>query len=67
MSKIEIPTISVAELRAALAEYPDHYQVSFSGLEFYRVKQRDEELVQIEFNPHVYRNSKGCVVVESPE
>ncbi len=67
MSKIEIPTVSVADLRAALAEYPDHFQVSFSGLEFYRIKQRDEALIQIEFNPPVYRNSAGCVVVENPE
>lgn len=29
-------TITVGMLREHLAVYPDHYEVDFSGLEFYR-------------------------------
>jgi hypothetical protein len=65
MTKDDIPTITVSELREALAEYPGHYRVSFSGLEFYRVKQRGDDILQIEFNQLVYRTPEGRVVVEN--
>ncbi|TAL51651.1 MAG: hypothetical protein EPN89_03080 [Methylovulum sp.] len=67
MSKTTIPTITIAELKKELDAYPDHYQLSFSGLAFYRLKQRGDELVQIEFNPHVHLSEQGVVVVETPE
>lgn len=63
----EIPTISLAELREALSLYPDHYRVSFSGLDFYRVKERAPALIQIEFSQGVHRTAEGRVVVEFPE
>ena len=53
--------------REHLAVYPDHYEVDFSGPEFYRLKQRGPELVQVEFSEQVYRDKTGRVVVESPE
>lgn len=66
MTTVEIPTISVAELREALSGYPDNYRVSFSGLDFYRVKQRGPEMLQIEFSQAVHRTPEGRVVVEFP-
>ena len=67
MKSKETPTISVEELRQELSHYPGHYRVSFSGLEFYRVKQRGPEIIQIEFNEAVHRTPEGRVVVEFPE
>lgn len=66
MKKQEYPTITVGQLRQELAEYPDHFDISFSGLRFYRVKPRSPNLVQIEFDQMVYLNDSGDVVVENP-
>lgn len=57
--------ITVGDLRRDLALYPDTYEVSFSGLQFYRVKQRGPDLIQIEFDEQVYRDGNGQVVVEN--
>ncbi len=59
------PRITVGELRAALDGLPDDWTVDFSGLTFYRVKQRAPEHVQIEFNQSVYLDEQGQVVVEN--
>lgn len=67
MTDSRLPTITVGMLRDALAMYPDDHELSFSGLEFYRVKQRGPDLVQIEFNEHVHRDETGRVVVINPE
>lgn len=66
MTAPETPTISVQDLRDELALYPSHYRVSFSGLTFYRVKQRGPEIIQIEFDEAVHRTAEGRVVVENP-
>lgn len=58
-------SITVGELRRALSLYEDDTELSFGGLEFYRVKSRGENLAQIEFNQPVYLNSDGQVVVEN--
>lgn len=60
-------TITVGILREHLAIYPDDYELDFSGLEFYRLKQRGPELVQVEFSEQVYRDRSGRVVVENLE
>lgn len=60
-------TITVGMLRDQLKIYPDNYELDFSGLEFYRLKQRGPELVQVEFNEQVYRDKSGRVVVENLE
>ena len=67
MSNIQIPTITIAELKEHLKGFPDDYDVSFSGLTFYRTKIRGPKLVQIEFNETVYRDENNRVVVENPE
>jgi hypothetical protein len=59
------PTITVGELKQHLAIYKDHYEISFGGLEFNRVKQRGDTLIQIEFIQQVYLNQEGKVVVEN--
>ncbi|WP_324710119.1 hypothetical protein [Pseudomonas citronellolis] len=67
MSSNKPMTITVGILKEHLASYPDHYELDFSGLDFYRLKQRGPELVQVEFNQQVYRDGTGRVVVENLE
>lgn len=59
-------TTTVGELRQALKNYPDNWQVIFGceELEFYRTKRRGEELVQIEFNQTVY-SFNGEIIITS--
>ncbi len=59
--------ITVGELLDRLKHYPRDTRISFSGLDFYRLKQRGENLIQVEFNQVVYRDSEGRVVVENLE
>ena len=65
--KTRPPLITVAVLKAHLSAYPDDTELDFSGLDFYRLKQRGEKLVQIEFNQQVYRTPEGDVVVQNLE
>lgn len=65
--KHEIPTITVGELRKALAIWDDTDLISFGGLTFYRAKGRGGRLVQIEFKELVYLDESGRVVVQSLE
>ena len=65
MSKAPYPNITVGRLKDAIAGYPDDYTIDFSGLEFYRVKQRGDTHLQIEFNQQVYLDEKGDVVVQN--
>jgi len=67
MSNPKIPTITVGELRRALSLYSDDAELSFGGLEFYRVKSRGEHLAQIEFNQAVYLDSNGKKVARMQE
>lgn len=57
--------ITVGQLKRHLEGYEDSDELSFSGLDFYRLKRRGPGLVQVEFNQSVYRDSKGRVVVEN--
>lgn len=52
----QVPTIPLGDLRELLAGYDDSFEVSFSGLDFCRVKQRGEKLIQIEFEQLVFRD-----------
>lgn len=63
----EVPRITVGQLRQALEGAPDDWTLDFSGLAFYRVKQRGPAHVQIEFNQSVYLSHEGLVVVENHE
>lgn len=64
---VKYPSITVGELKSQLSGYPDHYTIDFSGLDFYRLKQRDEAHIQMEFNQQVYLNGEGRVVVDNLE
>ncbi len=63
--KKEIPLITVGELRRQLEGVPDDWNISFSGLEFSRIKNRGPTLLQIEFSQSVYLNDEGEVVVQN--
>lgn len=64
-SQKEIRMITIKELKQHLAAFPDHYEVDFSGLEFYRTKGRGENIVQIEFNEQVFHDENGDVVIQN--
>jgi len=52
--------MTVGEFKKQLEGWPDDYEITFSGvLDFYRLKQRDTKLVDVEFNQTVFRNDKG--------
>jgi len=55
------PTITVGQLRDALKHYPDDFEIGFSGLTYYRIKQRGDRLLQLEFNEAVSRTDDGKV------
>lgn len=60
--------ITVGELIDQLRLHPRSAKVYFSGLDFYRVKERAPDLVQIEFNQLIERDGKGHIyIVDSPE
>ncbi len=50
--------MTVGQLKAQLEDWPDEMDVMFSddGLQFYRFKQRGENLLQMEFDHTVSRN-----------
>ena len=60
------PKMTIGELRKHFDEIPDDWTVNFSGLDFYRIKRRDEKHVQIEFSQLDYLDSGGRVIVENP-
>jgi hypothetical protein len=65
MAKPEEPTITVGHLKHQLESYPENCRLTFSGLRFYRLKQRAPDLVQVEFDQAVRLDDAGHVVVES--
>ncbi|KIA81848.1 hypothetical protein QR66_02355 [Chromobacterium piscinae] len=65
MSIKNYPSINIGFLKSQLEGLPDHYTIDFCGLEFYRIKQRGETHVQLEFNQPVYLNEAGRVVVQN--
>lgn len=56
--------ITVKELIEELQKEDETLEISFGGLDFYRLKDRGGSL-QIEFNQTVYRDYSGLVVVEN--
>lgn len=59
------PRITVRELMDELSGYSPDTEVSFSGLEFSRLKPRSKKTVQVEFVESVYRDAQGLVVVQN--
>jgi len=56
--------ITVADLRRQLDAFPGDAELFFGGLRFYRLKNRAEKLVQMEFDEQVYRRDDGTLVIE---
>lgn len=67
MKKNRPPLLTIGDLKRMLAGFDDNDELDFSGLDFYRLKIRGPNLVQVEFNQQVYRNAEGDVVVENLE
>lgn len=65
MPKREYPTIKVGDLKQALSVFPDNWDLSFNGLEFYRLKARGPALVCVEFNENVSLDGDGNVQVDN--
>ncbi|HIF9450626.1 MULTISPECIES: hypothetical protein [Photobacterium] len=58
--------LNVGELKKMLELYSDDTEIYFSGLDFYRLKNRGDKLVQVEFNQLVYKQKDtGKVIVEN--
>jgi len=56
--------ITVGELIEQLRRFDEKDELFMGGLSFYRLKKRDDKLVQIEFNESVYFDESGTIVVE---
>ena len=65
--KKQLPLITVGEFKELLSAYDDSMQLDFSTLDFYRLKQRSEERIQVEFNQLVHRDEEGYVQVDNLE
>ncbi|WP_028886816.1 hypothetical protein [Teredinibacter turnerae] len=59
--------ITVGEFKSQLESFNENDVLDFSGLDFYRLKKRGPELVQVEFNQTVYVNSEDKVQIENHE
>ena len=55
--------LTVVELIEMLKMHDPASEVTFGGLDFYRVKRRGEDVVQIEFNQTVYRDEDGVLQI----
>jgi hypothetical protein len=51
--------MTVGELRDELDEWPESFEIIFGcpDLEFYRLKKRTGDLLQLEFNQTIYKDS----------
>ncbi len=61
---IKSHTIDLGTLLQQLDGFPRDTRVSFSGLDFYRVKRRGPSMIQIEFNQAIYRTDEDLLVLE---
>ncbi|ORU94503.1 MAG: hypothetical protein A6F72_08850 [Cycloclasticus sp. symbiont of Poecilosclerida sp. N] len=50
--------ITVGDMKDMLKDCPDDMELYFNGLDFYRLKQRDEKILQVEFNQLVYEDKE---------
>ncbi len=59
--------VTVGDLKRQLDSYPESAELHMGGLQFYRLKRRGDDLVQLEFGQQVYRDQDGEIVVEEVE
>lgn len=67
MKKEKYPTITVGELISHLKAFPLDFNIDFCGFNFYRLKQRGEKSIQMEFNQSVYVDKTGKIIIENLE
>ncbi|MDB2373631.1 hypothetical protein N9W11_03645 [Psychrosphaera haliotis] len=61
-------TLTIGDLKEMIKDYENDIEISFSGLDFYRLKMRADKLVQVEFNQTVYKEpDTGKVVINNHE
>ncbi|MAM56518.1 MAG: hypothetical protein CMN25_04205 [Salinicola sp.] len=53
--------ITVGEFRKLLEAYDDQLELSFSGLEYHRLKQKGDKHLEVEFEEKVFRDKTGHV------
>ena len=58
--------ITVGDLKRQLEVFDPKAWLIFGGggLDFYRLKRRGEDLVQVEFDQQIYRTEEGELIVE---
>ena len=56
--------ITVAEFRELLKIFDDDAELSFEPLNFYRLKDRGDKLVHVEFNEAILRDRDGRLIVQ---
>ena len=60
--------ITVGDMKEMLEGWPNDMELYLNGLDFYRLKQRDEKLLQVEFNQLVYEEKEtGKVRIDNFE
>jgi len=63
--------MTIGELQDQLAKFPRDYEIFFSsgepGLTFFRLKQRGDKLVQMDFDEKVWKDEKGKWHVDDPD
>jgi hypothetical protein len=62
--------MTIGELQDQLAKFPRDYEIFFSahpGLKFYRLKQRRDKTVQMEFAQNVWKDEDGKWNVDNVE
>ncbi|OCA02755.1 hypothetical protein [Akkermansia glycaniphila] len=59
-----ISGLTVGDLKKELEIWLDDMVIAMNGLTFYRFKQRDDKLLQMEFNQVVYLDDLGIVRIQ---
>ncbi|WFF41480.1 hypothetical protein EVC62_08165 [Salinicola endophyticus] len=51
--------ITVGEFKRLLDAYDDSLELSFSGLEYHRLKQKGDAHLEVEFEEKVFKDKQG--------
>ena len=62
--KIQEPNITVGDLIDQLSIHNRSIELDFSGLDYYRLKQRSDTVMQVEFEQSVYRSKDGDIFIQ---
>lgn len=59
--------ITVGEFKRKLEAFDDQLELSFSGLEYHRIAQNGDKLVQVEFEEKVFKDKAGRIQIHREE